>query len=147
MSEKFIYTLQNGLTMMDKEAVSKKLKFDISVENLIVNAPEDYLSILAGAKFDTILEDAKLGKYDFVQVFASSQAEMEELIKSVANAGKYDCLFWACYPKGSGKIKYDLNRNTIWDALGLIGLRPVSQIAIDEKWSALRGRDPELVGK
>jgi len=31
--------------------------------------------------------------------------------------------------------------------LGLAGLRPVSQIAINEKWSALRGRDSELVGK
>ncbi len=132
---------------MDKEAIFKKLKFGIAGESLIVNAPEEYLSILADAKFDTVPEDAKLGKYDFVQVFASSQNELEVLIKSVAYAGKYDCLFWACYPKGSGKLKYDLNQDTIWSALGLAGLRPVSQIAIDEKWSALRGRDPELVGK
>jgi len=132
---------------MDKETIFKKLKFGIAGENLIVNAPEEYLSILAGAEFDTVPEDAKLGKYDFVQVFASSQNEMQVLIKSVANAGKCDCLFWACYPKGSGKIKYDLNRNTVWAALGLIGLRPVTQVAIDEKWSALRGRDPQLVGK
>ena len=132
---------------MDKEAIFKKLKFGISGESLIVNAPEEYLAILASAKFDTVPDDAKLGKYSFVQVFASSQAEMEELVKSVAKAGKYDCLFWVCYPKGSGKLKYDLNRNTVWDALGLISLRPVTQIAIDQKWSALRGRDPELVEK
>jgi hypothetical protein len=132
---------------MEKEAIFKKLKFGITDNSLIVNAPEEYLSILADAEFDTVLDDTKRGKYGFVQVFASSQAEMEVLIKSVAKAGKYDCLFWVCYPKGSGKIKYDLNRNTVWPALGLAGLRPVSQIAIDEKWSALRGRDPELVGK
>jgi len=132
---------------MDKEAVFKKLKFGFSNHNLIVNAPGEYLAILKGAEFDTIPDDSNPGKYGFVQVFASSQAEMEELIKSVAKACKFDCLFWACYPKGSGKLKYDLNRNTVWDALGLIGLRPVTQIAIDEKWSALRGRDPELVGK
>jgi len=65
----------------------------------------------------------------------------------VANAGKKDCLFWACYPKGLGKLKYDLNRDTVWKALSMANLRPVSQIAINEKWSALRGRDPELVGK
>jgi hypothetical protein len=56
-------------------------------------------------------------------------------------------MFWACYPKGKGKIKYDLNRDSVWPALALAGLCPVSQIAIDETWSALRGRDPELVGK
>ena len=132
---------------MEKESIFKKLKFGISGENLIVNAPEEYLSILEGAEFDTTPDDSKLGKYSFVQVFASSQAEMEELLKRVASAGKFDCLFWACYPKSKGKEKYDLNRDTIWPALGLAGLRPVTQIAINEKWSAMRGRDPELVGK
>lgn len=132
---------------MDKEAIFKKLKFGIAENSLVVNAPEEFLQILKGADFDTEPDEANPGKYGFVQVFASSQAEMETLIKSVAKAGKHDCLFWACYPKGSGEMKYDLNRNTVWDALGLIGLRPVSQIAIDDKWSALRGRDPELVGK
>ncbi|HEY3371966.1 MAG TPA: hypothetical protein VGK10_14010 [Prolixibacteraceae bacterium] len=133
--------------MMDKEAIFRKLKFGVSNENLIINAPEEYLSILKGAEFDTVLVESKIGQYGFVQVFASSQAEMERLVESVAKAGKYDCLFWACYPKSIGKQKYDLNRDTVWKALSLAGLRPVSQIAINDTWSALRGRDPELVGK
>lgn len=133
--------------MMDKEAIFKKLKFGLADEQLVVNAPEEYLQLLEGARYETTPDEAKTGKYGFVQVFASSQAEMESLIKGVASVGKYDCLFWACYPKGIGKQKYDLNRDTVWKALALANLRPVSQIAINEKWSALRGRDPELVGK
>lgn len=132
---------------MDKEAIFKKLKFGVSDESLVVNAPQEFLQLLEGIDFDSTPDESKMGKYGFVQVFASSQAEMEKLIKSVAKAGKYDCLFWACYPKSTGKQKYDLNRDTVWPALSLANLRPVSQIAINEKWSALRGRDPELVGK
>jgi hypothetical protein len=132
---------------MDKETVFKKLKFDTTESRLILNAPAEYLEILRDASFDSELLAFKAGQYGFVQVFASSQAEMETLILSVAKAGKHDCLFWACYPKGIGKQKYDLNRDTVWPALALAGLRPVMQIAINEKWSALRGRDPELVGK
>ncbi|MGE5393153.1 MAG: hypothetical protein ACM3P1_00340 [Candidatus Saccharibacteria bacterium] len=132
---------------MDKEAIFKKLKFGVSEEHLVVNAPQEYLQLLEGANFDTTPMESKMGKYGFVQVFASSQSEMESLIKSVAKAGKYDCLFWACYPKSTGKQKYDLNRDTVWPALALADLRPVSQVAINEKWSALRGRDPKLVGK
>lgn len=132
---------------MDKEAIFKKLKFGVYDEQLVVNAPQEYLPLLEGARFDTTPDESKLGKYGFVQVFASSQAEMETLIKSVALAGKHDCLFWACYPKSVGKLKYDLNRDSVWPALALANLRPVSQIAINEKWSALRGRDPKLVGK
>lgn len=145
-------TLSHPLTilwyrMIDKEAIFKKLKFGLSDKNLIVNAPAEYLIILEGAEFDVLPDDTKSGEYDFVQVFASSQAEMETLIKSVAKAGKRDCMFWACYPKSVGKQKYDLNRDSVWLALALAGLRPVSQIAINEIWSALRGRHPELVGK
>ena len=132
---------------MDKEAIFKKLKFGVAEPSLVINAPAEYLELLKGADFDTEMQDSKVGTYGFVQVFASSQAEIENLIKIVAKAGKRDCLFWACYPKGKGKIKYDLNRDSVWPALALAGLRPVSQIAIDEIWSALRGRDPELVGK
>lgn len=132
---------------MDKEGVFKKLRFGLANERLIVNAPEEFLQILEGARFDLFPDESKAGKYGYVQVFASSQAEMEEALKSVAKAGGHDCMFWACYPKSSGKQKYDMKRETVWNLLGLIGLRPVTQIAIDEKWSALRGRDPELVGK
>ncbi|MBV5313769.1 MAG: hypothetical protein JZU47_10765 [Prolixibacteraceae bacterium] len=132
---------------MDKEAIFKKLKFGLSDKNLIVNAPAEFLTILEGAEFDVLPDKVKLGEYGFIQVFASSQTEIDILIKSVAKAGKHDCLFWACYPKSVGKQEYDLNRDSIWPALALAGLRPVSQIAINEKWSALRGRDPELVGK
>lgn len=132
---------------MDKEAIFKKLKFGVSDQQLVVNAPQEYLQLLEGASFDSAMDESKMGTYGFVQVFASSQSEMETLIKCVAKAGKHDCLFWACYPKSIGKQKYDLNRDTVWPALALAGLRPVSQIAISEKWSALRGRDPKLVGK
>lgn len=132
---------------MEKEAIFKKLRFGQAKETLIVNAPEEFLAIMAGADFDTLPNETKAGQYGYVQVFASTQAEMEEVLKSVSNARQHDCLFWACYPKSSGKQKYDMKRETVWDLLALIGLRPVTQIAIDEKWSALRGRDPELVGK
>lgn len=65
---------------MDKDAIFKKLKFGIAENNLIVNAPEEYLAILKGYEFDTVPDETKIGKYGFVQVYASSQAEMEILV-------------------------------------------------------------------
>jgi hypothetical protein len=88
---------------MDKEAIFKKLKFGVATPSLVINAPAEYLELLKGADFDTEMLDSKAGTYGFVQVFASSQAEMENLIKSVAKAGQHDCLFWVCYPKGERK--------------------------------------------
>ncbi|MEA5425931.1 hypothetical protein [Arcicella lustrica] len=130
---------------MSAENIFKKLRLDSNKQLLIVNAPESYLSLLVGSNYDT--EPKAEGIYDFVQVFAVQQAELETLMQSVSKAGKFDCVFWACYPKGTGKIKSDIKRETVWTAFDLIGLQAVSQVAIDETWSALRGRPVSMVGK
>lgn len=130
---------------MDASAIFKKLRLNTADTLLIMNAPTDFLVLLEGTSFDNQPQAGKV--YDFVQVFATRQAELEQLCSSVKNAGKYDCLFWACYPKGTGKIKSDIKRETVWLALELAGVQAVSQIAIDETWSALRGRPTEMIGK
>jgi hypothetical protein len=129
---------------MEKDAIFKKLRLNSEQKTLILNAPNEYLSMLEGITFDEKPKEDNL--YDFVQVFGYQQDELESLVKSVQNSGKYDCLFWACYPKGTGKIKSNIKRETVWKAFELIGLDTVTQIAIDETWSALRGRPVEMVG-
>jgi hypothetical protein len=46
-------------------------------------------------------------------------------------------VFWVAYPKAN---RADLNRDTLWPVLGEYGMRPISQVAVDEVWSALRFR-------
>jgi hypothetical protein len=130
---------------MEKEAIFKKIRLNSEQKILILNAPSEYISLLENITFDDKPKGDNL--YDFVQVFGYQQDELESLVKSVVKSGKYDCLFWACYPKGTGKIKSDIKRETVWKAFELVGLDTVTQIAIDETWSALRGRPVEMVGK
>ena len=99
--------------------------------------------LMTGRAYDSAPSKMKEGSYNFVQVFGTTQTELEKLILKVASSGRHDCLFWACYPKGGGAIKSDLKRETVWKALSLARLRPVAQIAINSTWSALRGR-PEV---
>ena len=47
-------------------------------------------------------------------------------------------LLWVTYPKGTSKMKVDVNRDIIREYSETIGLKTVAQIAIDETWSALR---------
>ena len=130
---------------MEKGAIFKKLRLDSEQRILILNAPSEYLSLLEGITFDEKPKEDNF--YDFVQVFGYQQDELELLVKSVQKSGKYDCLFWACYPKGTGKIKSNIKRETVWKALDLVSLDTVTQVAIDETWSALRGRPTEMIGK
>lgn len=121
-------------------AILKKLRVSDQQRMLIVNAPEGYLQLFANHCVETEYQQKQSGSYDFVQVFGASRSELESLLQQVGEAGKYDCLLWACYPKGGGEIKSDLKREGVWELLELIHMHPVAQIALDETWSALRGR-------
>ena len=128
---------------MDAASVLKKLRLSAGHKALIVNAPEAFIDMLEGFKYDTIPMQSQEGAayaYDYVQIFASSYDELITLLQSVEGVGKYDCLFWASYPKLTGKIVSDLKRELVWQALGTINLDAVSQVAIDGTWSALRAR-------
>lgn len=132
---------------MNATDIFKKLKFDDSKKSLIINTPAEYEQLLAGVDYDKEYNPSHTATYDFVQIFAISQSELENTVAQVFQGGKFDCLFWICYPKGGGKIKSDIKRETVWDAFKIANLRPVSQIAIDETWSALRGRPLTLAVK
>jgi hypothetical protein len=125
---------------MIAENIFKKLRLLPTQKILVVNAPGEYLDFLGTLYYDTSVGIKMEGVYDFVQLFATTQAELEHLVKKFGKAGKYDCIFWGCYPKGRGKIKSDIKRETVWAAFQLVDMHAVSQIAIDETWSALRAR-------
>ena len=122
-----------------------KLKLSDNWTALIVHAPTDFRDVLQGLVYDSAFE--KSNHYDFVQYFVTSFAEFESLTSQAISAGKYDCLMWVCYPKGTGKIKTDINRNTIHEASVKYNVETVSQILIDETWSAMRLRPIDAVGK
>ena len=132
---------------METAPIVKKLRLAAAQRILVVNAPEEYYKVLEGIKYDKKPKKGSKEEYDFVQVFAASQAELEKIVVEVAPSAKYDCVFWACYPKGTGKLKSDIKRETVWKAFDLVNLQAVTQVAIDDTWSALRGRPPEAVGK
>ncbi len=46
-------------------------------------------------------------------------------------------VFWVAYPKGN---RTDINRDTLWPILGERDMRPVTQVAIDDVWSAMQFR-------
>jgi len=125
--------------------ILRKLRAEKRHRILLVNAPQGFPELFTGFQFDTFFRSENRGKYDFVLVFGSMQTEMELLILQVKDAGKFDALFWACYPKGGGKIKSDMKRDTVWAALELVQLRPVTQISLDDTWTALRARPHTVI--
>ncbi|HIH44036.1 MAG TPA: hypothetical protein HA257_02825 [Candidatus Methanoperedenaceae archaeon] len=127
---------------MDIGGILRKLKHKEGYASLIMNAPAEYSGLpgVIGAS-----NEPATGKYEFALVFVSSRAEADTLGPKAAGALKYDGVLWMAYPRG--KAKADISRDRGWEALAGRGLRPMSLVALDDTWSALRFRPLEAVKK
>jgi hypothetical protein len=70
-------------------------------------------------------------------VVASSADALRQILSAHRDQLTRPSVFWVAYPKGN---RADINRDTLWPILGEYGMRPISQVSVDEVWSALRFR-------
>ena len=76
------------------------------------------------------------GRFDWIQVFVRTSAELADIVKPVTGAIAPAGRVWICYPKGSSKIQTDLTRDKGWQPLDGGDLMWLSLVSIDETWSA-----------
>lgn len=132
------------ITSAELKRMEKQLFQKLQYKNgkaAVLNAPEGYeLGIEASGELE--------GTFDFVQLFAKDASEVKEWVPKVIPALNNDAVFWICYPKQSSKIKTDINRDSLWTLMESISqYRPVSNVAVDDTWSALRFRHLDKVKK
>ena len=132
---------------MGKTTLVGKLRMQPGQRTLIMNAPLGYVEGLDPLPEGIELVEDPEGKYDFVHLFAMDSAELKRHGPVALESVTYDGVLWISYPKRSSKVKTDLSRDMGWDVVANAGLRPVTQVSIDETWSALRFRPIEQVGK
>jgi len=125
---------------MSISPVAQKLHLKPEQSILILNAPGSFF-ILLGDLPENKIETANVsGHYDYVHLFVKDSIELEHHSSAALNSLGEDTLFWISYPKQTSKINTDLNRDKGWEPIFNAGYRPVSQVAIDENWSAVRFR-------
>jgi predicted SnoaL-like aldol condensation-catalyzing enzyme len=127
--------------------ISKKLGLKPDMRALVVAAPSAYLKSLAPLPEGVVISEAMGGTHEFVQFFATRRSDIETSAKKLLKSAAPGALVWITYPKKTSGVESDLSREEVWAAMEGTGWRPVSQIAIDEVWSALRFRPREDVRK
>jgi len=85
------------------------------------------------------------GTHDFVQFFATWKSEITKSANKLLRSAAPGAVVWITYPKKTSGVESDLSREEVWAAMESTGWRPVSQIAIDDVWSALRFRPTQDV--
>jgi hypothetical protein len=132
---------------MSKTALVKKLRIQSGQRVLILNPPPGYLDALGDLPEGVEVTQESEGAFDFVHLFVKNVAELERLGPTAVETVKYDGLLWISYPKRSSKVETDLTRDVGWEVVAEAGLRPVTQVSVDETWSALRFRPIQRVGR
>ncbi len=79
------------------------------------------------------------GPDDALLVFVHDRAELDRHQQQIVRTAGVDQLTWVAYPK-AGQLGTDLTRGRLAAALAPFGIQPVTQIALDPVWSALRFR-------
>jgi len=134
--------------MVDTSLI-KKLRIKPKHRVNIINAPEGYseqIGTLLPADVELLTAPTPAGNFDVVLQFVHNKAEVQKDTPIAIEMVKAGGRLWLSYPKQSSKVPTDINRDILWKIFPNSEWRPVTQISIDEIWSALRFRPKTEVG-
>jgi hypothetical protein len=103
-------------------------------------APAGYVHRLTPLPEGVEIATEPAGTYMFVQIFATRMAEVEKSAPGLLQRSAPGAVVWITYPKKTSGVESDLSRDVLAAAMIDKGWRPVSIVALDEVWSALRFR-------
>lgn len=123
--------------------VIKKLRLGHNA--VVINAPAALEKEFAQFGFKTAFD--KDVPSTNTLVFINNNKEYLAFLSKQLKQVKHDSLLWFAYPKGTSKIKTDINRDTIRVTGEEHGITTVTAVSINDTWSALRFRPIDCVGK
>lgn len=121
---------------MPESTLAKKMKLKAGMKAAVINAPDGYVKELAPLPVGTTVGEKLQGELDWIQVFATTSAELKALAPKVGKALAPEGILWISFPKGSSGIQTDLTRDKGWDALAGADLKWVTLISVNGTWSA-----------
>ena len=118
---------------MAESTLAKKMKLKSGLKAAVINAPENYDDAL---KHDTALSPTLNGRFDWIQIFVRSKAELDALAPKAAKSLRPESMLWISFPKGTSKIQTDLTRDKGWEGLQALDLKWITLVSVNETWSA-----------
>jgi hypothetical protein len=123
--------------------IIKKLKF--KDKGVILNAPAAIEKEFVKEGFKSVFATKEKSKNTIV--FVNNKKEYLDFLNKQLKNIEHDGVLWFAYPKGTSKVKTDINRDSIREMGEEYKITTVTAISIDDTWSALRFRPIEMVGK
>jgi hypothetical protein len=130
---------------MSPKSVAEKLLIKPSTS--VWSSDASHLDLIEPLPADARYVD-RPGQATTALVFAHDAADLREVLDAHKDQLATPGVFWVAYPKAN---RADINRDSLWPILAEYGMRPVTQVSVDDVWSALRFRvlregEPPLTG-
>ena len=130
---------------MSERSVAQKLLIRDGQRVALVDPPAAGAALLGTLPSGVTIEASASAGADVVILFVRDRAALEAWWPTVAAAVRPSTVLWLGYPKRGHGVATDLTRDHGWAPVHASGYDPVTQVAIDDTWSALRWRrDPAL---
>lgn len=121
-----------------KKSLVEKLGIKGGLKVTILNSPANYSHTLGKLPGNVAVMKNLGERLDFIQFFTKESKELRSKFPSLKRALLQNGILWISWPKGSSKVKTDLNENIVRE-IGLgNGLVDVKIAAVDEIWSGLK---------
>lgn len=99
---------------MSEKSVAQRLQIQEGHKLLIVNPPKGYKeSLVRGLSKNVVFLKETKFPADIIQVFVTSRRELGEQLAKLKPLLDSGGVFWVTFPKGTSKIKADINRDII----------------------------------
>jgi DUF3052 family protein len=123
---------------MSEKSVAQKLGLKAGQKLLVKQPPEQVAALIGALPSGAELITAATKPSALILMFAGDRAALVKGLPVCKRQLEPGGALWVAYLKGSSGNKTDINRDSIRQFVATIGLDTVSQIALDEDWSALR---------
>jgi hypothetical protein len=118
---------------MSDKSVAERLQVKGERRLAVVGA-----SAVVDNKIGVNKQRCNISEADVILLFAADRGQLDSTLPSMLEKATKDAIIWIAYPKLTSKLAGDLSRNLIHALAAQSGLDTVSQIAIDDDWSAMR---------
>ncbi|MEW6731640.1 MAG: DUF3052 family protein [Acidobacteriota bacterium] len=116
----------------------KKLGIKDGSKIFLLDAPSDYLELVAPLPAKTQLVSQLTSDTDMVHIFSTSKVQLSKQLSVLQSKLKQDGVIWVSWPKKSAKVATDITENTIREVALPLGFVDIKVCAVSAIWSGLK---------
>jgi len=115
----------------------QKIGFKEGFSVLLINEPDDYISLLGEIPFVIKFQDST-APYDLIHIFTNQSNYLEKTLVQYKSQIVQNGMIWVSWHKKSSKKQEEVNEDLIRDTALALGLVDVKVVSINQDWSALK---------